>query len=59
MEISQTMETPSAVEQHPLYDKWVLWAHLPHDTDWSVTSYTKIMEVNTMEEVNTVGEVKS
>ena len=51
MEISQTMETPSAVEQHPLYDKWDLWAHLPHDTDWSVTSYTKIMEVNTMEEV--------
>ena len=48
MEISQTMETPSAVEQPPLYDKWVLWAHLPHDTDWSVTSYTKIMEVNTM-----------
>ena len=18
---------------HPLYGKWVLWAHLPHDTD--------------------------
>ena len=51
MEISQTMESPSAVEQHPLYDKWVLWAHLPHDTDWSVTSYTKIMEVATLEDV--------
>ena len=51
MEISQTMESPSAVEQHPLYDKWVLWAHLPHDTDWSVTSYTKIMEVETLEDV--------
>ena len=52
MESSQIMESPSAVEQqHPLYDKWVLWAHLPHDTDWSVNSYIKIMEVNTMEEV--------
>ncbi len=46
MEISQQMESPSAaVEQHLLYDKWVLWAHLPHDTDWSVKSYDKMMGV--------------
>ena len=51
MEVSQIMESPSATEQHPLYDKWVLWAHLPHDTDWSVKSYIKIMVVKTMEEV--------
>ncbi len=51
MEASQIMESPSAVEQHPLYDKWVLWAHLPHDTDWSVNSYIKIMEVSSLEEV--------
>ena len=42
MEVSQTMES-SAVEQHPLHDKWVLWAHLPHDTDWSLKSYIKIL----------------
>ena len=24
---------------YPLFDKWVLWAHLPHDTDWSLKSY--------------------
>ena len=46
MEMQATMESPSAVEQHPLHDKWVLWAHLPHDTDWTLTSYIKIMELN-------------
>ena len=25
-----------------LSDKWVLWAHLPHDTDWSLKSYYTI-----------------
>ena len=42
-----TMETS---ETHPLYDKWTLWAHLPHDTDWSVKSYKKIMTMKTMED---------
>ena len=28
---------------HKLFDKWVLWAHLPHDTDWSLDSYKKII----------------
>ena len=41
MEVSQTMDSPSAVE-HALHDKWVLWAHLPHDTDWSLKSYIKV-----------------
>ena len=50
MEVSQTMDSPSAVE-HALHDKWVLWAHLPHDTDWSLKSYIKIKELSTMEEV--------
>ena len=51
MEMQETMESPSAVEPHPLHDKWVLWAHLPHDTDWTLTSYIKIMEVIYVEEV--------
>ena len=32
-----------------LSDKWVLWAHLPHDTDWSLNSYKNIMEIDTVE----------
>ena len=40
-----------SVEEHPLYDNWVLWAHLPHDTDWSLRSYNKIIELTTVENV--------
>jgi len=43
------METNSSVSQHKLSDKWVLWAHLPHDTDWSLKSYIKIMEIKSLE----------
>ena len=25
-----------------LNNNWVLWAHLPHDTNWSLDSYKKI-----------------
>ena len=37
--------------KHKLSDKWVLWAHLPHNTDWSLKSYIKITEVDTVEKV--------
>lgn len=37
-------------KKHQLYDKWVLWAHLPHNTDWSLKSYIKIHEVNKVED---------
>ena len=39
--IESTTEGPA----YPLFDKWVLWAHLPHDTDWSLQSYKEIMEM--------------
>ena len=53
MESSQHMETPSqsSNEATPLCDKWVLWAHLPHDTDWTIKSYIKIMEFNSLEKM--------
>jgi len=43
--------TKSNVSKHVLSDKWVLWAHLPHDTDWSLKSYIKIREINSLEEI--------
>jgi hypothetical protein len=36
---------------HPLGSKWTLWAHLPHDTDWSVDSYKRIMTFDTVEDL--------
>lgn len=35
---------------HRLTDRWSLWAHLPHDTDWSIDSYKKIYTFGTVEE---------
>jgi len=40
-----------APKQHTLIDKWVLWAHLPHNTDWSLKSYIKLLQLETVEDV--------
>ena len=32
---------------HPLNNEWVYWAHLPHDTDWRVESYKKVLDSTT------------
>ena len=44
-------EKDDLMNKHKLNDKWTLWAHLPHDTDWSVSSYKEIIVLDTMEEV--------
>lgn len=41
---------------HDLSDGWILWAHLPHDTDWGLKSYMKIYEFNTVEQAITITE---
>ena len=48
MDSLEKMETS---EQHTLYGKWVLWAHLPHDTDWTIRSYKRIMDIKMVEEI--------
>jgi len=35
---------------HKLNDKWTLWAHLPHDTDWSLKSYKNLHTFGTIED---------
>jgi hypothetical protein len=51
-------DTPSVVpdEMHHLSDKWTLWAHLPHDTNWGLESYIKIYTFKTAEETIAVTE---
>ena len=46
----------SNMQQHPLSDEWCLWAHLPHDTDWSLNSYKNIYNHKTVEDVISVTE---
>lgn len=44
------MEVARSKTLHSLSDSWYLWAHLPHDTDWSLESYKKIYNFSFLEE---------
>lgn len=35
---------------HNLNNKWTLWLHLPHDTDWTINSYKKVSTFETLED---------
>ena len=41
---------------HKLTNSWTLWAHLPHDTDWTTKSYKNIFEMDTVESVIAITE---
>jgi len=51
MDSHTNMETSEGTNYHYLSGKWVLWAHLPHDTDWTIRSYKKIMKISSVEEI--------
>lgn len=38
-------------KMHKLNDTWVLYAHLPHDSDWTIASYKTIVEASYAEQV--------
>ena len=44
------MVVPTMTDHHQLSSKWTLWAHLPHNVDWTVKSYINVMTVSTVEE---------
>ena len=49
-----TTATSATTNYHNLSDSWTLWAHLPHNTDWSINSYVKIYTLKTVEETISV-----
>ena len=59
MSDSQPMTSPepqAETEFHLLSDKWVLYAHLPHDTDWTINSYKVIAPFTSVEHAIAVSE---
>jgi Eukaryotic initiation factor 4E len=48
-ETSMAAETQDS-EHHLLSNRWTMWAHLPHDIDWSIGSYKNIYTMGTVEE---------
>jgi len=41
---------------HKLSTNWTMWAHLPHDTDWTILSYKNIFTMTTIEESIAISE---
>ena len=54
---SPAISSATASTFHKLSDRWTLWAHLPHDTNWAASSYKKIYEFDTAEEAIAIIEV--
>ena len=42
---------------HALENKWTLYSHLPHDTDWSLKSYQNIVNIECIEQLVSIFEV--
>ena len=51
MDTKTVMTDIPSTKLYLLSDTWVLWAHLPHVTDWSLTSYIKIMEIKELNDI--------
>jgi len=58
-EMSTALNTDGDKNNQPivLNDTWTLWAHLPHDIDWTLKSYKKIMDISTINDVVSLYEV--
>ena len=51
MDTKTVMTDIPSTKLYLLSDTWVLWAHLPHVTDWSLSSYIKIMEIKELNDI--------
>lgn len=45
--VSSSLKTD---EPHKLQDKWIIWGHELGNDDWSIESYKKLYEINTIED---------
>jgi translation initiation factor 4E len=58
VDLNPEMATCNNIDQyHKLERKWILWAHYPQDSDWSLSSYIKIYEFGYLEEVIAVMDI--
>ena len=53
---NDTIISSTSISFLSLRKKWNLWAHLPHDTDWSTSSYKKIYTFTTVEDTIAITE---
>ena len=55
--ISDTDSTAKIEKSHKLNCEWCIWAHLPHDTEWSLKSYKNLYKFETVEKALTIYDV--
>jgi hypothetical protein len=55
--IDTAMQSSNKETFHSLSNNWTLWAHLPHNIDWTLESYIPISTFKTVEE--TIGVTES
>jgi hypothetical protein len=48
--------TETSTQLHLLSDKWTLWAHLPHNIDWTLKSYIPISTFSSVEDCIAITE---
>lgn len=46
----------TSISAHPLSSNWMLWFHLPQDSDWTINSYRLLWEFKTMEDTIAISE---
>ena len=49
--MGEMAEQSKEKDYHLLNDNWTLWAHLPHDIDWKLSSYKKILTIRSIEDI--------
>jgi hypothetical protein len=51
-----TASTNTSSPLHPVKCGWMLWAHLPQDSDWSLNSYKRVSRFTSIEETVAITE---
>lgn len=54
--MAKALQQSSVDTMHKLSNKWTIYAHLPHDTDWTLESYKTLFTTDKMEEFITLTE---
>ena len=54
--ITNSQQNISDSAFHNLPEEWKLWAHLPHDTDWTPNSYREVFTFSTVENTIAITE---
>ena len=52
-----TMKDEHNSTYHQCKNKWMLYSHLPHDTDWSLKSYQNIIEITNIEQLISIFDI--